>query len=326
MDSILTVLFTRVGSGLLLAPALAALRRRHPHARIELAGHPWRLRLLEHPELADRVWSIPGPEAIGLAGPSSDPPLGLDAFDAVVLFTVDPGHPGVARWRAVLGDRLRVECPYPAEGAGVHLADHLQRAFRHLGVSGGADRSFRLPLAGGPASARTGRLVYLHAGTTLSEKLWPAERWIALARRLADHGARLLLGSGPLDEETNRPIEAGLADLPIERAAGRSIAELARVLAGADLAVGVDSGPTHLAALLGVPTVAIYGPARPETWGPLGRRVKVLAGSCGLVCCAEDHVFGCQGGCTARVGLDAVLAAALEFLHAGSTPCASTSS
>jgi ADP-heptose:LPS heptosyltransferase len=56
----------------------------------------------------------------------------------------------------------------------------------------------------------------------------------------------------------------------------RSPSDLARRLLAANLYVGNDSGVTHLAGLLGVPTVALFGPTHPLTWSPLGPRVRVI--------------------------------------------------
>jgi hypothetical protein len=52
--------------------------------------------------------------------------------------------------------------------------------------------------------------------------------------------------------------------------------ELARFLAGAGAYIGNDSGITHLAAALGVPTIALFGPTDPAVWGPRGKRVRIL--------------------------------------------------
>ena len=65
-----------------------------------------------------------------------------------------------------------------------------------------------------------------------------------------------------------------------ERAGGRflfSLDELAGVVRAARVFVGCDSGPTHLAAQMGVSTAALFGPTDPGTWGPVGARVRLIA-------------------------------------------------
>jgi ADP-heptose:LPS heptosyltransferase len=73
---------------------------------------------------------------------------------------------------------------------------------------------------------------------------------------------------------------------------GLRLEELAAILAGARLFVGNDSGITHLAALVGAPTVAIFGPFDPAYWAPLGPRVAIVDG--GVSCPhREDPRNGC---------------------------------
>jgi hypothetical protein len=63
-----------------------------------------------------------------------------------------------------------------------------------------------------------------------------------------------------------------------------NLEELAAMLCGARAFVGADSGPAHLAAQLGVPTLALFGPTDPAIWAPIGPRVRVLspATPCGM--------------------------------------------
>jgi ADP-heptose:LPS heptosyltransferase len=58
-----------------------------------------------------------------------------------------------------------------------------------------------------------------------------------------------------------------------------SLVELASIIATADVYVGNDAGPTHLAAALGRPTVAIFGPTPPSVWRPLGENIHVVCGN-----------------------------------------------
>jgi heptosyltransferase III len=68
-------------------------------------------------------------------------------------------------------------------------------------------------------------------------------------------------------------MRAGQEELP--EALG--LPELARVLSGAAVFIGHDSGPAHLAAQLGVRTIAIFGPTDPAVWSPVGPAVRVVA-------------------------------------------------
>lgn len=108
--------------------------------------------------------------------------------------------------------------------------------------------------------------VLLHA-TSRAEKLWPAASWHALADRLADDGLALILPWGSADEQT---AAAALAqEHPQARVAPRlTLGQCAALLAGARCVVGVDTGLTHLACALDVPTVALFAATPAWRFGP----------------------------------------------------------
>lgn len=108
-------------------------------------------------------------------------------------------------------------------------------------------------------------LVGLHA-TSRESKLWPVEHWIALARHLAAQGYALLL---PWNSEAERIRALAIAAQSDNAAVlpRLSIRQLAVVLAQAKAAVGVDTGLSHLAAALGIPTLALYTDTDPGLTG-----------------------------------------------------------
>jgi heptosyltransferase-1 len=110
--------------------------------------------------------------------------------------------------------------------------------------------------------------VLVHA-TSAPEKLWPEEHWVELATRLGERGVRSVLPWGSTAERLRaediaRPVP-GVVVAP-----GLELADVATVLAGARAAVGVDTGLTHLAAALKVPTVGIYSATDPAATGLYG--------------------------------------------------------
>jgi len=115
-------------------------------------------------------------------------------------------------------------------------------------------------------------------GTTDAAKLWPEERWGGLGRRLADAGWHCVLPAGTDGEQKRAErIAAEIGTCADGSAAAvvapaSSLAELAGVIAGAGLAIGVDTGLTHLAAALGRPTVGIYCGTSPGATGVTGKR------------------------------------------------------
>lgn len=187
--------------------------------------------------------------------------------------------PGVARVISFLAD--------PRTDAGSVWVTNARAMFPWATVEVYAqrvDRRLALRLAGplaqgaGPARrSNPGGPIVAHVGAGSRAKMWPLARWAVLAEELAADpipGAVFLAGEAEAERFTaeERVLFASIR--------GRYVAtlpDLADVLRGARLFVGCDSGPTHLAAQLGVPTVALFGPTDPALWAPVGPDVRVIA-------------------------------------------------
>lgn len=129
------------------------------------------------------------------------------------------------------------------------------------------------------AGHRPGRpLVVLHPVAKWDSKLWPIAHWARLARLLHQAGADLVLSGSTADRGVTQAIaqEAGLAQGLLDLAGRASLQELAAILGLADLAVATDTGVMHLAAALGRPVVALFGPTSPGRTGPYGAGHRVL--------------------------------------------------
>jgi heptosyltransferase-1 len=121
--------------------------------------------------------------------------------------------------------------------------------------------------------------VLLHA-TARPEKEWPEANWVALGATLTRRGLTPILPWGN-ERERARAIRItnllGSARVP----ARAPLDEVARLIASADLVIGVDTGLLHLAAALGVPLVAIFAGSRPELTAPLGSGPMRVLGTFG---------------------------------------------
>jgi heptosyltransferase-1 len=117
--------------------------------------------------------------------------------------------------------------------------------------------------------------VLLHA-TARTDKQWPEANWIALGQALAGQGIELVLPWGTQAEHERS--ERIAAALPRARVPERApLDAVARLIAGAQFVVGVDTGLLHLAAALGVPLVAIFAGSKPDLTGPVGsEQISVL--------------------------------------------------
>jgi len=321
LDSLLIVRLGAVGDGLMLAPALACLREAHPSARIDVTGIIWRLRLLAGPTLATAVRPLEDFVRDGVVDVTA-----LAEYEHVVVFAIDLDDPLVRALANAVPERTAVHQSFPITRASKeHVIDHVQRALSAYGIAAQADHHYRLPVPPEAmryaqdfvaATAHGGPRVYVVAGTKIATKCWPPERFVALCRTLRDRGWQVYLGCGPLDDAVVAPIMQGLAGVDVVAASGQDLISTAGVLAHMDLCVGVDSGITQLAALVGAPTLALFGPTRPELWGPVGPHVRVLRGDRGLACCGNDHPRVCEGGCMLRIEVEQVAAAAADMLKA----------
>lgn len=114
----------------------------------------------------------------------------------------------------------------------------------------------------------------LNPGAGWGAKQWPAERFGVVAQELAKDGVRSFVNFGPGEEDL--AIAAEQASEGTAQRVNCSVSELVSLTRRASLFVGGDTGPMHLAAALGVPVVAIFGPTNPARNGPYGTRSIVL--------------------------------------------------
>jgi len=171
----------------------------------------------------------------------------------------------------------------------VHAVDRYLTAARRLGLAEAKARD-HLPVSAAARAAIRGRLA--EAGLEPGEpfvavgpharwatKQWPAERFAAVLDRLhRREGVRaVLVGSGDAAEAA-RTIARGLTQPPIDLVNRTTLKELAAVLAEARVMLTNDSGPMHVAAAVGTPVVAIFGPTSPARTGPYGPGHRILAG------------------------------------------------
>ena len=115
---------------------------------------------------------------------------------------------------------------------------------------------------------QTGSYFVASPGGGWKSKCWPPKRYGALCAELWEkYGLRAVVNAGPGEDALAAAVVAAAA--PAEPMVLRpALKELAALLAGAKLVVGADTGPLHLAAALGTPVVALFGPTDPERNGP----------------------------------------------------------
>ncbi len=135
--------------------------------------------------------------------------------------------------------------------------------------------------------------VLLHA-TARSSKEWPRENWIGLGRAVANPNIELVLPWGtPAERARAKEIAAALPRARVPDLAPLDV--VARLIAGAQFVVGVDTGLLHLAAALGVPLVAIFAGSKPDLTGPVGNGPMAVLGADGAAPSVEAVTAAVSG-------------------------------
>jgi lipopolysaccharide heptosyltransferase I len=191
----------------------------------------------------------------------------------------------------------------------------------HLPVSAGARAAARGKLEeAGLAPGAAYAVVCAHA--RWETKQWPADRYARVVGRLAEEtGARsVLVGSADAADDARAILEAAngdAADGPALDLTGRTtLKELVAVIAEGRVMVTNDSGPMHVAAAVGTPVVALFGPTNPRRTGPAGRGHTVLAGRAPCSPCYRRRCLYAGGTealrCLRNIGADEVAELVIE--------------
>ncbi len=121
------------------------------------------------------------------------------------------------------------------------------------------------------------KIVFANPAARWATKLWTVEAWARCADLcLGEIGARVVFSGGPDDVPHIRAIVERMKGRPVVAAGKLNLGEAAALIEAADVYVGVDSGPMHIAAFVGTPVVALFGPTDPAKVGPYGKGHRVI--------------------------------------------------
>ncbi len=324
VDSILIWHQGALGDLLLAGPALIAVRRHYPGARLTGLGHPERWGLLSGTLSLAAVWDS---GASLWARLFADGPLPaelrdrLAAFQLALVCSPDPGTPVTARLRQAGIPAVHWLPSFPENGreaVAARQACHLAGLGLRL-----EPESFRLtPPDQAPEVELPefpGRRPWLAVapGSGQAAKNWPLAHYYEVSRTLAwEYKLGVVWLAGPA-EAPQLPYLQGLAAAQGHLLlAGAKLAQVAAVLSRCRLFLGNDSGLTHLAAAIGGPeVVALFGPTDPRIWAPMGSRVRILAGPCDKAPCARGRRIPCDSPrCLADLSPERVLDAVRAVL------------
>jgi ADP-heptose:LPS heptosyltransferase len=163
----------------------------------------------------------------------------------------------------------------------VHTAEHLASAIFYLGAPRcKIPRAKLAPLA--PMTKQ--RTAVLHASAAATEKTWPSARFLEVAEYLERGKLEPVFVGGPEDDLSPFARYSTLEGAPLS--------EVRRLLAGASVFVGNDSGPAHMAAAFGLPVVVIFGASDPAIWGPWRTTGAVVTAPAGIAAVETAQVLG----------------------------------
>jgi len=308
-----------IGDVVLASPALHALRAHYAGARISVLARPRVLAALEGSEDLDEiiVFDDRGRHR-GLAGRMLlIAQLRRRRFDLAVLFQKAFEAAALA---AAAGARRRFG--YATDRRGWLLTDplaetdeirsrHHAQVFLDLAAAAGApaeDLALRFPLDARDRErarqelaragiAETDPLVAVHPGASKTPRAWHPERFGQLAREAAKlvSGRVVVLGSAA-DAPLARIILDVSGALGVDLTGRTNVREMAAVCERSALFLGSDSGPMHVAAAVGTPVVAIFGPGRPEKTAPFvpPGRCSVLTRRFPCSPCRQDFFKECE--------------------------------
>jgi predicted lipopolysaccharide heptosyltransferase III len=353
---ILVVKLDHLGDVVLATPALGALREGYPDAAIDVLVHPGSAIVVENNPGVTRVLTYRSarfarPGGASVDGMSRLREIARAGYDVVVELRGDgrtlllPFLAGATR-RVDRGTvRIRESLRRRTRGAGhppMHEVEtNLEIVRSLLGRERPAERP-RVEIHPDSAARasmlrkleergiiRDGRIVVLHPGAAWRPRAWRPERFGAVADWILGHyDAQVLLVGSEDERGIEEAVRRSMSRGPVHALTGAlTLDELAALLPGAALFVGNDSGPAHLAAACGTPSIVLFGPQDPRRFGPWSERTVVLHHPVACHPCRQTVCVLAEDPCVNRNEIADVIARARDFLgppRASSAPTAAT--
>ena len=311
-----------VGDAIMALPAIRAVRQRHPDAQISIVARPYVADIYRDQQVCNELIPYdPKGEHRGWSGREKlVAELRVRKFD-VALLLQNAFDAAWLAWRA----QIPVRIGYARDARGLLLTKSIpvpkpgeippHEKFYYLELlrrSGWLDQlpdiahiALQVPDAARLRAAQTllesgarpnALRIAVGAGASYgSAKCWPPDRFAkSLNALLSQHDADVILFGTPGEAPVSAAIASELQRLPINLTGKTSIAELPSLLSQCQLFLGNDSGAMHVAAAVGLPIVAVFGPTDPEGTAPVTPRVTIVqqkpyCSPCFLRRCPTDH-------------------------------------
>lgn len=327
MPKAFLVRLSAIGDVVHTLPALAALHRRgwetgwivEPPARPLLEGNPGLSRLWPAPPARPFAWGAAYRVLAGLRAKEYDVALDFQGLWKSAAWARLSGAGrviGLSReWRREPGSSVLLGEAAALPPGIDHVIDENLALLRPLGIDEVGAREFPLPSTEAEreaidralAAIGLGPFAILNPGGGWPEKLWPAERFGALARGLRDRGLPSLVTWGP-GEESLADRVAAASEGAARRAFPTTLRQYVELARRARLVVAADTGPLHLACAVGSPVVALFGPTDPARNGPFSPR-DVIVRPPSLEAASRRGRYRIDGAAMEEIGVEQVLAA-----------------
>lgn len=279
-------------------------------APLEILGRPAIASLAVEAGLADGFRSLDAAAMAAFFSPVAplDPAQAawFARFDLIVSYVCDTDGVFARRIAECSPARFVVGPHRPDETAGLHASDAFLAPLRALGLTdANPEPQLRFP-APTPLAREfhSGPWLAAHPGSGSPAKNWPETHWRRLLETvMAETDWKVLLIGGEAEAGRLERLTAGLPSTRFQLADSLPLPELARRMQCCAGFCGHDSGISHLAAALGLPGIALWGPSRETVWRPQSPRFNVLRSPSGLAGIRVETVFSSLAEILQRPGV-----------------------
>ena len=294
-----------LGDVVLAVPAMRRLLARFPQHRSLLISNEPIGRFLLECRMVDAWIPVQGAACADLFAGSvpASTELGcwLNECDCAVAWINDEGATLAAGLRCCGVQEMIIQSPFSHELLAMHQGDRFLETIGETVGNGSLDGPLTIPShlveRGQVHLERMGipfdrPIVLIHPGSGSRWKCVSPEVLASTIEQFQAEDMRPLILEGPADREPVTGLSNLVPAVPV--IAGGDLSIVACLLGKSVLYIGNDSGMTHLAALLAVPAIALFGPTDPARWAPRGSHVTVLRGAF-CTCPSWERVAACSG-------------------------------
>jgi ADP-heptose:LPS heptosyltransferase len=289
---VLVIRLRSLGDCVLTTPALALLKQARPDLRLAVVvEEAFRAVFEGNPDIAAMI----PPEASAVRRWRPHLTLNLHGGSRSAMLTAMSR----AKWRAgfshfrnlfVYNVRIPTAQAILHLHRKVHTCEHVASAVFYLGVP--MTEIPRARLFADPVPS--GQYAVVHPAASQPDKTWPADRFVAVARHLEDDFGLQPVFIGSASDDLS-PFQG------YRRLAGSPLSAVKSLISRAMLFVGNDSGPAHIAAAFGVPSVVLFGSSDPVIWAPWRTTAEVLTHRGGIAAISVNDVLTALGRMRVKV-------------------------